>query len=122
ATNLTIYRNLALPSTATGGQTSTVGEPSLANNGNQIYYSGNWYAARSLNNGGSWSYISPFTTFPSADGGFCCDQTQIYDPTRDLTIWLLQYIRQNNTNTLRIAIKKGTGGGIYDYYYDLKPG
>ena len=107
---LTLLRNIALPKSATSGQTSTVGEPSLANNGAQIYYSGNWYAARSLDDGASWAYVNPFTTFPSADGGFCCDQTLIYDPTRDITIWLLQYIRQNNTNTLRVVVKKGTGG------------
>jgi hypothetical protein len=122
--NLTILRNVALPASALGGltrQTSTVGEPSLANNGTQIFFTGNWYAARSLDNAGSWSYISPFTTFPSADGGFCCDQTLIYDPSRDITIWLLQYIQQSNTNTLRVAVKKGTGGGVFDFYHDLKP-
>ena len=110
-TNLTLFRNIALPASATSGQTSTVGEPSLANNGAEIYYSGNWYAARSLDNAASWAYVNPFTTFPSADGGFCCDQTLIYDPTRNITIWLLQYIRQNNTNTLRVVVKKGTRWG-----------
>jgi hypothetical protein len=122
ANDLVIFKNVAIPATATGGQTSTVGEPSLANNGSQIYYSGNWYAARSQNDAGAWAYISPFTTFPAADNGFCCDQTLIYDPSRNLTIWLLQYVKKNNTNTLRIVIKKGSGGAIYDYFYDLKPG
>ena len=51
--NLVIFRNVALPSSATSGQTSTVGEPSLGNDGTQIFYTGNWYAARSLNNAGS---------------------------------------------------------------------
>ncbi len=120
--NLTLFQNVALPRLATSGQTSTVGEPSLANNGAEIYYSGNWYAARSLDNAASWSYVNPFTTFPSADGGFCCDQTLIYDPTRNITIWLLQYVRQNNTNTLRVVVKKGTGGGVFDFFHDLKPG
>jgi hypothetical protein len=120
--DLMIFKNTALPVAATSGQTSTVGEPSLANDGTQIYYSGNWYAARSLNNAATWTYVNPFTTFPSADGGFCCDQTLIYDPTRDLTIWLLQYLRAANTNTLRIAIKKGVGGGNLTYFYDIKPG
>lgn len=123
ANDLVIYRNVALPTSATGGQTSTVGEPTLGNNGSQIFYAGNWYAARSLDNASSWAYINPYAAFPSADGGiFCCDQTLIYDPTRDLTIWLLQYEKRNNTNTLRVAIKKGTGGGICDFYHDLRPG
>src|SRR5688572_17743490 len=120
--NLTLFKNVALPTSATSGQTSTVGEPSVANNGAEIYYSGNWYAARSLDNAASWSYVNPFTTFPSADNGFCCDQTLIYDPTRNITIWLLQYIKKNNTNTLRVVVKKGTGGGIFDFFHDLKPG
>jgi hypothetical protein len=120
--NPTFFRNIALPTSATSGQTSTVGEPSLANNGAQIYYSGNWYAARSLDDAASWAYVNPFTTFPSADGGFCCDQTLIYDPTRNITIWLLQYVRLNNTNTLRVVVKKGTGGGVFDFFHDLKPG
>ena len=122
ANDLVIFKNVAIPSSATTGQTSTVGEPSLGNNGTQIYFTGNWYAARSLNNAAAWAYVNPFTTFPAADNGFCCDQTVIYDPTRDLTIWLLQYVKKNNTNTLRIAIKKGAGGGIFNYFYDLKPG
>lgn len=120
--DLIIFKNVALPGSATSGQTSTVGEPSVANDGTQIFFTGNWYAARSLNNAGAWSYINPFTTFPSTDGGFCCDQTLIYDPTRDLTVWLMQYIKKNNTNSLRVVIKKGAGGGVFDYFYDLKPG
>jgi hypothetical protein len=120
--DLAIFRNVALPSTATTGQTSTVDEPSLGNDGTQIFYTGNWYAARSLNNAATWTYVNPFTTLPAADGGFCCDQTVIYDPSRDLTIWLLQYVKRNNTNTLRIAVKRGAGGAVYDYFYDLKPG
>jgi hypothetical protein len=120
--NLVIFRNVVVPSSATAGQASTVGEPSLGNDGTQIFYTGNWYAARSLNNAGAWTYINPFTTPPAADNGFCCDQTVIYDPSRDITLWLLQYIKKSNTNTLRVAVKLGTGGGPYDFFYDLRPG
>ena len=120
--DLAIFRNVAIPSAVTGVQTSTVGEPSVGNGGRQIFYTGNWYAAQSVNNAATWSPVNPFTTPPPADGGFCCDQTVIYDQSRDLTIWLLQYIKKNNTNTLRIAVKRGVGATPFDYFYDLKPG
>ena len=102
-----IFNTVNLTDFDTNGQTSTVGEPTVSNNGNQILATGNWYASRSLDGGQSWSHMSPFTLFPPADGGFCCDQTTIYDPSRDLLIWLLQYIEQNGTNTLRVAVKQG---------------
>jgi len=122
ARQVAIFRNIALADAHTGGQTSTVGETSLANNGKHIFYSGNWYACRSSDNGGTWNIVNPFTFLPSADGGFCCDQTVHYDQGHDLTIWLLQYVETNGTNTLRIAVKRGaldTPGGWH--WWDLKP-
>ena len=35
--------------------------------------------------------------YPPIDAGFCCDQTAIYEPVRGITIWLLQYVKQNGT-------------------------
>ncbi len=102
-----IFNTINLTDFDTNGQTSTVGEPTVSSNGGQILATGNWYASRSLDGGQSWSHMSPFTLFPPVDGGFCCDQTTIYDPSRDLLIWLLQYIEQGGTNTLRVAVKQG---------------
>jgi hypothetical protein len=120
--DLDLFWNIGLSDAATGGQTSTVGEPSLANNGRQILLTGNWYASRSLDNGASWDVLSPFSLFPPADGGFCCDQTAIYDPTRDLTFWLLQYCQQDGTNTLRLAMKQGATLGNSDWiWWDFRP-
>jgi hypothetical protein len=122
AGTLAILKTAPIPAPATAGQTSTVGEPSLSNRGSDIMFSGNWYAASSANDGTNWSAINPYTFFPAADGGFCCDQTLHYDAKNDLTIWLLQYIKFANTNTLRIAVKKGplnTPGGWR--FWDLKP-
>jgi hypothetical protein len=103
----TILKHAPLPAVATATQTSTVGEPSVANRGADILFSGNWYAASSANGGTNWAGINPFTFFPAGPGGFCCDQTLHYDAKNDLTIWLLQYIKAANTNVLRIAVKKG---------------
>lgn len=117
------FRNVGLNDQATSLQTSQVGEPSLANNGRQIYVTGNWYATKSLDNGNSWQYVSPFTTLPSAAGGFCCDQLTHYDPSRNLFFWLLQYVQGNNgENIFRIAIKRGaTLQNNSWYWYDFSP-
>jgi len=118
-----MFTNIGLTDADTGGQTSTVGEPSVANNGRQIFMTGNWYATRSLDGGATWSHVSPFNQLPPVDGGFCCDQTVLYEPSRDLLIWLLQYITSNNTNTLRIAFKQGASLGNDTWlWWDLKPG
>lgn len=117
-----LFRNIRLSDAATGGQTSTVGEPSLFNNGKQLFMTGNWYATRSLDNGNSWDFVSPYNFLPPVNGGFCCDQTAIYDPAHDLGIWLLQYIEQAGTNTLRVAVKRGaTLGNNVWAWWDFRP-
>jgi hypothetical protein len=122
ANDLVIFRNIALTDADTGGQTSTVGEPSVANNGAHIFVTGNWYATASVDGGASWNFVSPFNTLPAADAGFCCDQTALYDPGRDLLFWILQYITRNHSNTLRIAVKRGATLGNSDWYWwDFRP-
>jgi hypothetical protein len=67
----------------------------------------------STNNGGAFSYISPYTTFPASPpafaGGFCCDQRVAQDPARRLVFWYLQYNKSEsaNTNGVRIAVAHG---------------
>lgn len=104
--------------TITENQVSTIGECSIANNGKQILVTGNWFAVNSMNNGKKWEYINPFTNFPTADDGFCCDQTLLYDAKTDLSFWLLQYNKKNDVNnTLRLAVKKGAT--LNDKNWDL---
>jgi hypothetical protein len=117
-----LFRNISLGDPETGGQTSTVGEPSLANNGDQIWLTGNWYATRSLDNGTAWTFVSPYNTLPPVNGGFCCDQTVLYDPSRDLTFWILQYVKQSGTNSMRLAVKQGkTLGNNNWHWWDFQP-
>lgn len=117
------FRNVGLDDAATGLQTSSVGEPSVANNGRQIYVTGNWYATKSLDNAASWEFVSPFTTLPRAAGGFCCDQLTEYDRSRDIFIWLLQYIQDGNgENVFRLAIKRGASLQNNSWYWwDFSP-
>jgi hypothetical protein len=122
ANDLRIFRNVGLPDAATSQDTSTVGEPSVAASGNQVFLSGNWYASRSINAGANWTHVNPFTTLPSAAGGFCCDQVVVHDARRGVWIWILQYIRANNTNVFRIAATRDanfpTGGW---YWWNIGP-
>ena len=117
----TIFRQssppgIALPSSGSGRwNPSDIDEPSVSNNGSAVFYTGNWYAAESPNSGLSWSYIDPFTAFPGADNGFCCDQNTIYDPVNNITIWQLLYlpVQSGSTagdNRVRLAVANGQAG------------
>jgi hypothetical protein len=55
-------------------------EPSVANSGKYVFYTGNKYAARSTDGGATWRYLDPKSDFDK----FCCDQDVIYDKSRDL--------------------------------------
>lgn len=92
-----------------GASTSLVGEPSVGQTLDTAWFTGNWYAARSLDSGASWSYVSPYTRFPAVDGGFCCDQRVLYIPSHDITIWLLQNTYSSTTQQggQRIAVARG---------------
>ncbi len=120
--SIILLKNFGLTDNDMNGQTSTVGETSIANNGRQFLFTGNWYATQSLDNGKTWAYRSPRNTLPSASGGFCCDQTVIYEPTRDILVWVLQYSRRDNSNTLRVAIKNGATLDNDDWHWwDFRP-
>jgi hypothetical protein len=110
-----------------GASTSTVGEPSAANLQDTAWFTGNWFAARSIDSGTSWTYVSPYTAFPAPDGGFCCDQRTVYIPSHDITVWVLQYSYSTTTQQggTRIAIangradlQAGTGGAWHSFYFD----
>jgi hypothetical protein len=89
---------------------SNVGEPSVASNGDVVFYTGNWYAALSTNGGSTFQFIDPFNTFPDPPQmGFCCDQIVHYAPSIDMFFWSLQYTNtadQNGANIQRVAFAK----------------
>ena len=110
---------------------SEVDEPSVSNNGNVVFYTGNWYDAESTDSGRTWGYVDPYAAFPSADHGFCCDQHTIYDPTTNITVWALLYSPQTTSqpnpglNTLRLAVADGQAGlsaGTWHTYDILSSG
>jgi hypothetical protein len=82
----TFFRATQLNPAAGGLQSSSVNEPSVAQNGKYVFETWNWGAARSVNGGTTWAYINPATGMSD----FCCDQDVIYDKGRDRMFWLRQ--------------------------------
>lgn len=67
-------------------------EQSVATNGHGlVLYTSNYQDGFSTNGGRSFFPLDPSAVFPSADGGFCCDQVVIYVPSVDRFVWVLQY-------------------------------
>jgi hypothetical protein len=124
----TIFRDSSL---APSGFVSNVSEPNVGSQGDGIFTTHNWYAEVSTNNGSSFSYVSPFSTFPSSpaafSAGFCCDQRVAQDASRDLIFWYLQYIKNgsssSSTNGVRLAVTHGQAGLANSswLYYDFTP-
>jgi hypothetical protein len=85
------------------GSLSYTMESSLANKDDLVFYTGNWFAARSIDGGLTWGYISPYTSFRV----FCCDQDVIYDSKHDIFIWYRQGANEPE-NDLSIGVSKDT--------------
>jgi len=107
--------------------TSLVAEPqaAAAADGTTVFYTGNWFASFSTDGGASFTFVDPRTQFDSLDGGFCCDQTVIYDQTRDLMIWQLQYVFSLSTGkgSYRIAFANAASVASAGWcVYEFNPG
>lgn len=102
---ITLVKNVQINDVASHDTASHVCEPSAAKNGDVIFYTGNWFAALSINGGTTFKFVDPFTTFPNPPGmGFCCDQVVHYIKSIDMFIWLLQYTKDSSgKNIQRIA-------------------
>jgi hypothetical protein len=120
----TLFQNTDLY-TVTLNTTSVVNEPSVGNIGSAVLETGNWFAAVSTDSGNAFRYLDPFTIFPASYGGFCCDQSVLYDPSRNLMFWTLMYAPNSAGNIIRLAIAHGEAAleapTISFYYYDLSP-
>jgi hypothetical protein len=110
-TDVTTLRDNVLPA---GGQFSGVGEPSTDANGRFVFQTGNWYAARSADNGATWTYLNPFTIFGA---GFCCDQVTVLDTSHNRQFWLLQY------NDGHLVLANSPGNDLASWcFYGVTPG
>jgi hypothetical protein len=123
ATDFIKYRS---SNAAPGNFNSGVDEPSTANDGNVVLYTGNWYGALSTDSGNSFGYVNPYTLGPTpglTNGGFCCDQVAIHAPANGITAWGLLYCPVNSCksgdNLIRLAVARNKGdleSANFDYY------
>jgi hypothetical protein len=93
---------------------SLVNEPSVASDGkNTIFYTGNWYAMRSIDGGKNWQNVNW-----KKDFDYCCDQRVVYDPNHGggIFIWYRQGADgKDNAETVSIAVSKDTN--LWAIYY-----
>lgn len=115
-----ILKSIGLNQAATGAQTGTIAEPSMACSGKRMIVTGNWFCSRSTNAGKSWQFVDPYTTLPPAGAGFCCDQLVHYSKKWRLWIWLLQFSKNSNGNLIRIAVSSSGKPGTWTWW-DTKP-
>jgi hypothetical protein len=88
---------------------SNVQEISIGENGRYAMMSGNWYGARSQDGGTTWGYVDPFV-YPSSFPTFCCDQVVIFEPQRNIFIWLRMGIANaSGQNQFKLSISNDAG-------------
>ncbi len=108
----TIFQNTKLfPTTGS----SSINEPAHATQGKDVFYTGNWYAAHSIDGGLTWGYVNPYADFPN----FCCDQDVAQDPARNMIMWWRQGILPAaglvNKDKLSISVDGGASFWTYDF-------
>ena len=54
-------------------------EPSVAENGQTVMTTGNFWMSLSKDGGATFASVNPTTIFPQDYGGFCCDQVVLHD-------------------------------------------
>jgi len=91
---------------------SVINEPAHAQIGKNVFFTGNWYVAKSTNAGATFSYVSPFADFPD----FCCDQDVIHDVSRNLIIWSRQGdVNSAGVNQIKLGVSKNGGATFFIY-------
>ena len=84
--DLTFFKKTTPPAVCpTDCAQSTINEPSTVGAGKVLYQTSNWNIAFTQNGGAAaptWQYIDPYLLNP----GFCCDQTAVYVPSRNVII------------------------------------
>jgi hypothetical protein len=97
-------------------KSSLIGETSVASHGSLVFYTGNWYAAKSDNQGKNWVFVDPKEGFSD----FCCDQRVLYDPTQNIFIWYRQGVNDKSTN--ENVVKIGVSSDLTKWrFFDLIP-
>ena len=107
--DIQVLLNTAIPEPGQKSTASNVGEPSVSTNGQVVFFTGNWYAAVSVDGGNTFRFIDPNSlSQPGNPAGvtFCCDQIVNYMPSIDTFVWLMQYGPSTGDNIQRLAFAK----------------
>lgn len=100
-----------------------VAEPTIAKNNQTVIFVNNYYMARSMDDGKSWTFLTLNNDYENID--ICCDNRIIYDNNTDLFIWYSQgeINSTSNTNTNRLGVS-ADGISWLMYYFepsDIRP-
>jgi len=83
---------------------SNAGQGGLGAAGEEVFYTGNGFAARRNADGeetAEWQFANSYADFPS----FCCDQIGLYDPSRDTHFWLrMGAPGENGENEFKLGV------------------
>jgi hypothetical protein len=107
--DIQVVLNTPLPQPASNRTSSNVNEPSVAINGDVVFFTGNWYGSVSVDGGKTFKFIDPFSMAQPDDPQgvtFCCDQVVNYLPTIDTFVWLMQYGPSTGGNIQRLAFAR----------------
>ena len=119
----TLFRNVNFSSIVPVGYASHVMESSVATEGKNTFYTGNWFAARSINGGTTWAWVDPFPGFPSYSS-FCFDQIAIPDKARTRIFWERMSSPGHNPsanfeNVFKLSVS--ADGGVNWVTYEITP-
>lgn len=97
------------------GYSGEINEPSLGNKDDVVFYTGNWYAARSADAGLTWEYVDTYEDMID----FCCDQDVIYDSNHGIFLWYRQALSDvNGENYFRLGVSTDA---LTWWFYNLAP-
>ena len=97
------------------GRGSTIAEPAAANDGVQIFMTGNTHASYSLNGGTTWTNV-PIPAGPAYAPFACCDLDVIYDQSTGTLFWTVLYTNASLTNSaVRLFVRRTVSGATCSY-------
>lgn len=100
---------------------STLAEPAAANEGKEVFYTGNEHAEYSVDGGVTWTNVV-IAAGPADAPTPCCDQDVIYDQARGVVFWSNLYVNGALTNgVIRINVVRNTPNGGVSCSYDIDP-
>ncbi len=101
---------------------SRLAEPAAASDGAEVFFGGNTYFSRSVNNGTSFTYEA-IPGGPADAPIACCDVDTARHNGLDTTFISVLYLNSARTNgVVRIFVRRGTISGGADCSYDVDPG